>query len=201
MHAFSRFGSQLFFMSTSIVYPRPTSLSPEDCAAANCSNNLIMLTATKSPTTAGSQNPNHEPQTQSDTRSVLSFIQSMLRSQWQDCVVLYNLCLLLLNSGLIDPPTVLLVMHECCMGDGSGGDDGDQKRNVGRGMRVTAFLLAARVALLCCRPFSAARHLIGAAAALARLDTGKSSSSSSRSSSSSTSPDFLFFDDELQYMT
>jgi hypothetical protein len=72
----------------------------------------------------------------------LPFIRSMLQSQSHDCVVLYNICSLLLHSGLIDPPVALLVMHECCMRETS---NDDEQKIISSGMRVVAFLLAAKV--------------------------------------------------------
>lgn len=132
---------RLFFMSTSIVYPRLLSLSPEHCAAANSSNNLILMAAARSP-----------------PMSILPFIRSMLQSQSHDCVVLYNICTLLLHSGLLDPPITLLVMHECCMRESAVSET--EQHEVSGGMRVAAFLLAAKTALSCCRTVAAAQYLV-----------------------------------------
>jgi hypothetical protein len=67
----------------------------------------------------------------------------MLQSQSQDCAVVYNTCLLLLHSGLIDPPITLLVMHECCTREKSVEDSDHSVTSTG--MRVVAYLLAAKV--------------------------------------------------------
>jgi hypothetical protein len=69
----------------------------------------------------------------------------MLQSQHKDCAVLYNICLLLLHSGLIDPPITLLVMHECCMGNA---DEYIGRKSVDSSMRFVAFLLAAKVKIV-----------------------------------------------------
>ncbi len=53
------------------------------------------------------------------------------------------MCTLLLHSGLIDPPLTLLVMHECCMREAA--VDEVEELAVSKGMRVAAFLLAAKV--------------------------------------------------------
>ena len=69
---------------------------------------------------------------------------SMLQSQHKDFVVLYNTCLLLLESGLIDHPAPLLVMNTCCLEESKIADD-DIGRKTASGMRVVGFLLAAKV--------------------------------------------------------
>jgi hypothetical protein len=68
----------------------------------------------------------------------------MLQSQHKDFVVLYNTCLLLLESGLIDHPTPLLVINTCCLEESKISDD-DIGRKTPSGMRVVGFLLAAKV--------------------------------------------------------
>ena len=73
----------------------------------------------------------------------------MIQHQYNDCAVLYNVSLLLLDSGLIDPPIALLVMHECCMGNAAVGSE-HIRHAVASGMRLTAFLLAAKVCMLFC---------------------------------------------------
>ena len=73
----------------------------------------------------------------------------MIQHQFKDCAVLYNVCLLLLDSGLIDPPIALLVMHECCTGNATVGD-AHVRHAVASGMRLTAYLLAAKVCMLFC---------------------------------------------------
>ncbi len=76
--------------------------------------------------------------------AVLSFIRSMLQTLSHDCTVVYNICLILFHTGLIDPPITLLVMDACCSGK-SIADDQGVMRPQSWGMRVTAFLLAAKV--------------------------------------------------------
>lgn len=76
--------------------------------------------------------------------TVLPFIRSMLQTLSHDCTVVYNICLILLHTGLIDPPITLLVMDTCCSGK-SIADDQGVMRPQSWGMRVTAFLLAAKV--------------------------------------------------------
>jgi hypothetical protein len=103
------------------------------------------------------------------TFAVLPFIRSTIEFQHHDSTVLYNVCTLLLHSGLIDPPLALLVMHESCYRDGASFDGMEDKQSCGIGMRVTSFLLAARMSMNCCRTVDAARYCIEAAKVIAKL--------------------------------
>lgn len=118
-----------------------------------CIYRTVTLSSARSATTSGkwlqqciaNNCPKKEPRIlYPDVITVLPFIRSMLQTLSHDCTVVYNICLILLHTGLIDPPITLLVMDACCSATNIADDQG-VTRPQSRGMRVTSFLLAAKV--------------------------------------------------------